>query len=244
MNTSNQQRFFGFLLSIGALASALPASGQGKGEGAIVLRDNAPVYRGSTGDKTEATLQRGDFVAGVTTAGLAGKHYEFEEDDGRVHVAYFRPPKTEGTLWTAWMDPADLATFLYDCGCDRKSKGECRPYNAEFMTWKWNACFKEARNNKLAELRAKWEGHPAGSQQSQPQGAGEASQRPTERPLTNDDLLALIKLDLGDDTVIAKIRQAPEEALDVSTESLVSLKKAGVNKAVIDAMIKRVGERK
>jgi len=243
MSTGNRRRILFVVLSAGALGLALPASGQGKGEGAIVIRDNAPVYRGSTGDKTEATLQRGDFVAGITTAGLLGKHYEFEEDDGRVHVSYFRPPKKEGTPWTAWMDPADLATFLYDCGCDKKTNEECSPYKAEFVTHKWNACYREARDRKLAELQVKAEAPGAGGQ-TPPTSGGASPQRPAEKPLTNDDVVALIKLDLGDETVIAKIRQAPAEAMDVSTDALVRLKKAGAGKAVIDAMIKRVGERR
>ncbi len=49
--------------------------------------------------------------------------------------------------------------------------------------------------------------------------------------------------DLGDDLVIGKIRQAPWKALDVSTDALVRLKQQGVSKAVLDAMLKRAGER-
>lgn len=64
-----------------------------------------------------------------------------------------------------------------------------------------------------------------------------------EKALTNDDVLSLAKAGLGDDLVIAKIQQVPEEAFDVSTEALIALKNADLSKAVIDAMIKRVSQR-
>jgi len=46
-----------------------------------------------------------------------------------------------------------------------------------------------------------------------------------EKPLTNDDVLAMIKAGLGDDLVIAKINSARELNLDVSPETLIKLKK-------------------
>lgn len=67
--------------------------------------------------------------------------------------------------------------------------------------------------------------------------------RADELPLTNEDVLALSRAGLGDEVVLSKIRQAPRETLDVSTEALLSFKKAGLPRPVIDAMIKRVGER-
>lgn len=229
-----------------AFVGTTPSWAQGKGEGGVVLRDGAPIYSGSTKNDVVATLKRGDAVAGITTEGIFGQHFEFEEDDGRLHVFYFKPPKYEGIGFTGWMDPNDLARFLYDCGCDTESKGECRPYKTEFLKGRWNACFREAYQKKLAELEA----HPQSGGSVQPPAGGSSSgaapgaQPPAEKPLTNDDVLALVKLDLGDDIVISKIQQAPAEALDLSTEAIIKLRNQGVSKAVIDAMLKRVSQRK
>lgn len=64
-----------------------------------------------------------------------------------------------------------------------------------------------------------------------------------DKPLSNADVVSLAKADLGDEVVISKIQQAPKEALDVSTDALIALKKQGVSKPVLDAMIKRVSQR-
>jgi hypothetical protein len=60
-----------------------------------------------------------------------------------------------------------------------------------------------------------------------------------EMVLTNDEIVNLVKADLGDDIVIAKIKNAPKVQLDVSTDALVSLKKAKVSSFVMSAMIER-----
>jgi hypothetical protein len=60
----------------------------------------------------------------------------------------------------------------------------------------------------------------------------------SEKPLTNDDVVAMIKAGLGDDLVIAKIGAARELNLDTSSDALIKLRKAGVSKAVLDAMIR------
>lgn len=73
----------------------------------------------------------------------------------------------------------------------------------------------------------------------QPPGASSAE----ERPLSNQDVISLARAGLGDDVVVAKIRQAAKESLDVSTEKLIALKKAGLTKPVIEAMVKRVAQR-
>ena len=64
-----------------------------------------------------------------------------------------------------------------------------------------------------------------------------------EKALTNSEVIALVKADLGDDVVIAKIRDATAESLDVSTDALVTLRKAGVSKPVIQAIMDRVKRR-
>lgn len=56
--------------------------------------------------------------------------------------------------------------------------------------------------------------------------------------LTNETVIALAHAGLGDDAVIAKIK-ASEPQFDLSTDQLIALKKAGLNGAVIAAMIER-----
>jgi hypothetical protein len=60
-----------------------------------------------------------------------------------------------------------------------------------------------------------------------------------EPPLSNKDVAKLAKLGLGDDVVIAKIKQASEVAFDLSTDGLVQLKQAGVSGPIIAAMLER-----
>ncbi len=64
-----------------------------------------------------------------------------------------------------------------------------------------------------------------------------------EEPLTNEAVIALTQAGLGDAIVIQKVQQAPREALDVSTDALIHLKKEGVNQAVIEAIMTRVSAR-
>jgi hypothetical protein len=64
-----------------------------------------------------------------------------------------------------------------------------------------------------------------------------------EKSINNTDVITMAKVGLGDDIVIAKIQQAPREELDVSVQALIDLKKRGLSKAIIEAMIKRVDKR-
>ena len=66
-----------------------------------------------------------------------------------------------------------------------------------------------------------------------------AQQAAAEKPLTNDDIIQLSNLALGDDLIIAKIKQAKNVAFHLDTESLITLSKQGVGKDVIAAMLKR-----
>jgi hypothetical protein len=61
----------------------------------------------------------------------------------------------------------------------------------------------------------------------------------TEKPLTDDDVLAMVKAGLGDELTISKIKQAPDVNLDVSADALIRLKTGGASKAVIQAVMKR-----
>ena len=83
-----------------------------------------------------------------------------------------------------------------------------------------------------------------GKSDDQPADKPSGSAHPGKKTkgLTNDDVIKLVKAELGDKVVIDKIRSSPGDKLDTSTEALIRLKKAGVSKAVIDAMIKRGDE--
>jgi hypothetical protein len=78
--------------------------------------------------------------------------------------------------------------------------------------------------------------------QSGDKEAGSAHKKKQTKALTNDDVIKLVKAELGDKVVIDKIKSSPGDKLDTSTDALIRLKKAGVSKAVIDAMIKRGDE--
>lgn len=212
-----------------------PLSSQRKGEGAIVIRDGAPAYKSKSDTEVKRTFQRGDAVAGFHKEFVA-TIYEFFEENGRVRVLFPKAPDS-ALLADAWMDPADLETFVYDC-CD----SECIPVKASLKRAEWNPCFKEGMNRARASVQgAQTKGAPGGKGES---GSSPKGSRGTnEKPLTNEDVVALVTAELGDDLVIGKIRQAPQEDLDVSTDALVRLKKQGVSKAVLDAMLKRAGER-
>jgi len=69
-----------------------------------------------------------------------------------------------------------------------------------------------------------------------------AYQDSSDKPLSNADVIALLKAGLGDDVVIAKITQAKRQSLDVSPEVLIKLKEDGVSTKVIEAMVKRAGQ--
>lgn len=78
----------------------------------------------------------------------------------------------------------------------------------------------------------------AGLQQDEP-----PPYRPVEPPLTNAEVLRLWRAGLGTDLVVAKIRQAPSEDLDVAADALIVLHRAKVSDPVILAMLKRVAAR-
>lgn len=61
-----------------------------------------------------------------------------------------------------------------------------------------------------------------------------------EAPLTNDDVIKLSALGIGDEAVMAKVRQAGAVAFKLETDDLVKLKNAGVSGKVIAAMLDRV----
>lgn len=240
--------------------SAFSLRAQGKGQGAIVVRNTerdgpAPIYRSEDDDKIEARAVRGDYVGGITTMGMVHQ-YQFErKENGRVHVLYFGNAKQSGVQRTAWMDSSDLETFTYDCGCGfgrhRRGREEeaCSPLALDgFVSRTWNACFQEARDKKLTELKTRWAQEVAGASRNEakaePAAEARSATKSSEKPLTNDDVLAMVKAGLGDELTIAKIKQAPDVKLDVSTDELIRMKTKGASKAVIDAMMKRAAQAK
>lgn len=60
-----------------------------------------------------------------------------------------------------------------------------------------------------------------------------------EAALTNEEVVKLCKVGLGDEVVIAKINQTKEVAFKLDPDSLIKLKGEGVSQAVIAAMLKR-----
>lgn len=60
-----------------------------------------------------------------------------------------------------------------------------------------------------------------------------------ESTFSNKDVVKLFKLQLGDDVIVAKIKEAPTVDFDVTTDALIQLKEAGVSARIIAAMIDR-----
>lgn len=147
----------GAAAAIAVALGAVPAGAQwwdesgrhGKGQGAIVIREGAPVYEDESSTKVIRTLKRGDAVAGLHRVAIVFQ-YEFVEENGRVQVIY--PVKGKSKAESGWMDPEDLSVFTYSCGCE----DDCIPWAASFGPTRYNPCFQEARDEKLDKLRALW----------------------------------------------------------------------------------------
>lgn len=222
-------------LFVAAVAGAQwrePYWSQSKGEGALVVRDGAPGYESKSSTKVKRTFQRGEAVAGFHAEFLTVS-YELLEINGRVRVLYLKPDSA--LVDVAWMDFDDLLPFIYDC-CDP----DCIPYSLSLKRSAWNPCFKEGIAKVKGQLEAL---KPAEEEDREDPRAARSPAGAKEKPLTNEAVLAMLQAELGDELVIAKIRQAPAEELDVSPEALVKLRKQGVSKAVLDAMVKRAGSR-
>jgi hypothetical protein len=63
------------------------------------------------------------------------------------------------------------------------------------------------------------------------------SQEPTKHKLSNQDILDMVSLGLGDDVILEKIRTAPETDFATDLDSLKALKAAHVSDPVIRGMI-------
>jgi len=74
--------------------------------------------------------------------------------------------------------------------------------------------------------------------------AGVARSRAAVEPaLTNSAVVDLCKAGLGDDLVIAKIKQAPNVDFQLDTDSLLALRKQGVSSEVVKAMLEKTTAR-
>lgn len=226
-------------------AAASTASAEGRAQGGIVIRDNAPIYSSDEGDTLEmgvGRVSRGFPVAGVTVIMGKTRTYMAETENGRIHILYLGDGKNRNALrHRAWMDPADVAFFTYECGCGAR-KEPCAPVmTAGWTSERWNPCFQEAYDRKLAELKASWDsGHAAPVPVA---ASGRPHSAAREAALTNADVVSLFKAGLGEDLVLSKIQQAPSESLDVSVDALLQLKKEGISKQIIDAMLRRTSQR-
>ncbi|HSM50234.1 MAG TPA: hypothetical protein VLA75_02420 [Thermoanaerobaculia bacterium] len=200
----------------------------------MVVRDGAVLYDDDHSDERVRELSRGEFVVGCTVEFLGEFTYgRFDEDEGRWRVTWVDPER--GKWDHGWMDPDDLATFTYRC-----CKFACTPFEKKG----WERCFREAAEAKWAELEKKSSPGKASKAEKAEKAEKSAAPRSGERALTNADVVALAGAGVGDAAVIAKIRQAPAESLDVSTEAILELRAKGVSGAVIQAMVERAGARR
>lgn len=232
-------------IALFVIATSTPALGEGKGQGAIVIRHDAPIYFSDTGGKIEAKAPLGYGVAGITVLLGSISSYMAEIENGRAHIIYLNSGGRKSGALTrrAWMNPDDLAFFTYECGCGEENDPCAPQVTAGWGSERWNPCFIEARDRKVAEIEAQRErGGGSKSTESAPATPPSPS-RTAEKPLTNADVVALFTAGLDEDLILSKIQQAPLETLDVSTDSLIQLKKDGISKAILDAMIKKVGLR-
>lgn len=63
------------------------------------------------------------------------------------------------------------------------------------------------------------------------------AQQAPPKPLTNADIVKMVKAGLGDSVTIAAIQQASQKSFDLSPEALVALKQAGVTEGILKAML-------
>jgi hypothetical protein len=235
--------FLLFAITLTLFTSAAVA--QDSGQGAVVVRDTdrdgpAPIYAHEQGDAIEAEAVRGDFVAGYTNLGLIAHSYAFQSSNGRVHVVYFANKKRSGFVKMAWMDPADLRPFDYDCSCGLAAfhglKTEfCSPFAPTgILRFKWNSCFETARDAQLADLQSGSAPHGA------PESPAAANTQPSPSDSGSDKALsadAIAALTAGpDEGRTAGHKSSAGHASkqkDLTNADVVSLVKAGLGDKVI-----------
>jgi hypothetical protein len=169
------------VLVFGSIATVGLAQESGSREGAVAIRDDAPVYASAKGDKVEWKLKRGDAVAFIKS-GLS-RRWLPDEENGRIHVCYLQgDPKP--SAHTAWMNPNDLSRFAYELRC----RNNLSPLitGTLFSPDRWSECFERARDAKWEVLRPLWEqadraSRPAGTSTPGPPPA--VTRTPTAVPV-------------------------------------------------------------
>lgn len=220
-------------------AAITPAIAAGKGDGGCIIVPKAPVYADSTTDKVLGYAGLGECIVGITTRPLLRPEFIFEEENGRVHIAFFTSKDESGMYRKGWINPADIIRFTYECGCGstKKTREECTPFSGIF-SFVYNTCYKEARDKKRAEILKQG----AAASVPAPVAESRTTAKREESALRNEDIVSLVKIGLEDNLIIAKIQAAKSIDFDLSTTGLVALKTAGVSNAVIDAMMKRTNK--
>jgi hypothetical protein len=138
-----------------AVAPAI-ADTKGRGEGGIVIADDVPIYSSSDGDRKVATCVKGDVVGALSS--VLARDFVFSEKNGRVQVKFFANAEQVGLPRDGWIDPKQLSKFSYDCSCsvdEGCNPTRTRGLRGKFtMSSEWNTCFQEARDARLAALKA------------------------------------------------------------------------------------------
>jgi hypothetical protein len=219
------------------LCSATTAIAGGKGDGGCTIVSKVPVYASSTDDKAYGYGEIGECFAGITTRGIFKPEFIFEEENGRVHIAFFTNKEESGMYRTAWVNSADIARFTYECGCgsSKESRENCTPFSGIF-SFVYNTCYKEARDKKRAEILKQG----VAASVVAPVAESSVNTKHDEKALRNEDIISLAKVGLDDNLIITKIKTAKSVDFDISTTGLVALKAAKISNAVIDTMMKRV----
>src|SRR5258708_15161150 len=153
------------VLALGLAMVASPLWAAGKGQGALVNRDGAPVYQTADASDPVVVLNRGKAVSAISGNIVLKPDYRFDEaESGRVRVNYFATADDRGKFQIGFMDPHDLSKFTYECGC-RKDARDCSPFDTRGLkfSFSWNVCFQEARDAKLEQLDATASSPPAAS---------------------------------------------------------------------------------
>lgn len=235
-----------FVITVVVLTGTLvtsPATAANRGEGGCSITPNAPIYFSSRSQEVVGTVDVGYCVNGITMLGwgMGATEPIFDEENGRVHVAFL--PNKEKNAWQSqgWMNPADLTKFTYECGCggSRQTNETCTPFSQSgILNIVYNTCFKEARDKKKAEILKQ-----GGTTATSASESGSNAKR-AEKALRNDDIISLAKVGLDDKLIISKIETAEAINFDLSTEGIVVLKTTGVSNAVIDTMMKRADKKR
>ncbi|WP_310449763.1 hypothetical protein [Sulfuritalea sp.] len=226
----------------GAIVTS-PAMAADRGEGGCSITPNAPIYSNSKSNDVVGTVDVGDCVAGITMLGwgMGATEPRFDQEYGRVHVAFLPDKNSNAYQRQGWMNPGDLTRFTYECGCGgtRRTGETCSPFASQgILNIVFNTCFKEARDKKKAEMLNQGTVTPASTSKSN----GNAKR--AETALRNDDILSLVKVGLDDKLIISKIQAAEATDFDLSTEGIVALKTTGVSNAVINTMMNRADKKR